>query len=357
MTVDTVKKLVPGDFILMEQPANHSREACPVPAGETLAVGQVCKTNAAGKKVALGYTGNETHRYAPTGTATEGRWGLTLRHKDGYWVETGDIAYNATNTDIQNAINAVLGASAVTITGTLATQVDIQFTGTDYAQKTWALGYAKHDELVGVTAFTVTRHVSAGAARDEVQRVKIAGSVSAGSFKLGIPMLDGDGKPSGAYAWTDTIPHNATWSTVITNINTALDDLLGSGVIVANAVPGSSYSAGFDLTFSGTGYAGLAFGYVQIDLSGLTGATIPDISRVTGGGLIGEAVDNRADSICLEAAAPVGSDGTAVFLVRQAEVNAENLVYGGGDPAGCAAGLKDTGIITRSASPLRSFGT
>lgn len=115
-------------------------------------------------------------------------------------------------------------------------------------------------------------------AGNEVQLVAIGGTATAGSFKLGVTTS------GGGLVWTDTIAWNATPATVITSINTALDDALGASKVVATDSGGTGANPNFKLTFSGTGYLGLAQPLVSVDTSALTGATAAVVTHSTSGG-------------------------------------------------------------------------
>lgn len=343
-----VEPKVTGDFILSEGAARLSREVKTVAAGNVLKMGQVCKTSS-GKKVPIAGTGNEAHTYTPDAAPTAGTFRLSLWHKDGYQVTTADIAYNASAGTIQTAINAVLGTSAVTVSGTAATAIIVTFGGTGYAALSWELGYMDFSKLIGVTNCTVTRSTPAGASENEQHTLIINGTPTAGTFKLnGIP------KPDGSVCGTTTINYNATFSTVIADINTALDAATGiAGGIVAT---GTAWN-GILLTYSGGAYAGKSFPVLPFITIGLTGATSFEVQRTRAGGLAGGEDTNLADSICLEAVDASAADQQAVFLTRNAVVNANKLYYGGGDPATCQASLAKVDIMARSEAPIASHGT
>lgn len=119
-----------------------------------------------------------------------------------------------------------------------------------------------------------TRTITITAANvNEVQTLAIGGTISGGTFRLGITQANGE------VAWTDTIAHNATFSTVISNANTALDNLLGASQVVAS---GSDYTA-ITLTFSGSSYDDTDWPLVQIDVGALTGATTSTVTGTTAG--------------------------------------------------------------------------
>lgn len=347
-----VEKRDSGDWLLAEGASSFSREVKTVASGQSLVSGQVCRTTSAGKKAALTAQGNESHKYTFTGTPTAGTFTLTLYHKDGYWVQTAPIAFDATNAVLDAAIEAVLGTSSVAATatgqGTAITDLTIVHSGTGYASKTFPLGQCDITNLTGVTAVAVARSVPAGVGADEVQTVAIGGTVSGGSFRLGIPQLDG------SIAWTDTIAHNATFSTVVSNAQTAIDNLLGTANLIV--VAGSAYTA-ITLTFSGTGYTTLSWPLVELDVGALTGATTSTISRTTTGGAAGNEPDNTADSISLFDVDASAADVDATFIVRDAVVNGSQLEYGGGEPDACKTALKTVGIIVRDEPAIQQYTT
>jgi len=109
---------------------------------------------------------------------------------------------------------------------------------------------------------------------NEVQTVNIAGTVTGGTFRLLFPQADG------SYITTGTIAHNATFATVISNAQTALDAIFGAGVVVAS---GTAYT-GIVLTSTLTTQASRnVVGLVVADISALTGATTATTTETTVG--------------------------------------------------------------------------
>lgn len=344
-----VEPRVAGDFILTEGAARLSREVKTVASGSVLKIGQVCVTNAAGKKVPVAGTGNEAHTYDPDAAPTGGTFTLSLWHKDGYVVETTQLAYDAAQATIQTAINAVLGASAVTVVGTAATTIVVTFAGGGYQGISWPMGFMDFSNLIGIASCPVTRSTSAGAAQNEQHTINIAGTVSGGSFRLlNVPMADG------SLVNTGGIAHDATFANVITNINAALDAATGvAGAIVAS---GTAYTA-IVLTWSGTGQAGKPIATLpQPQVSSLTGATVASAARTRSGGAAGSEIDNKADSICLEDVDASAADKLAVFVTRHAVVNGDKLYYGGGDPDACMASLALVDIVARREPAKAQYG-
>lgn len=342
-----VEPKVVGDFLLAEGAANLSRKVFTVPTGQNLKLGQVCRTDSSGRKVSLAGTGNEAHTYNPDAAPTAGTFVLHLWHKDGYWVATAHIAFDATNTAIAAAINAVLGTSAVSVAGTAATAIVVTFSGTGYAGLSQPTGWMDLEALVGAASCPVTRSTSAGAAVNQTDVINVSGTPSGGTLRLWVD------QPDGSRVVTNGIAYDATFANVITNINSALDTATGvSGGIVAS---GSAWTA-ITLTYSGTGYAGKPFNMAQIIVSSLTGATVADVAPGARAGAAGAASDKLADSIALEDVDASAAAKDAVFLVREAVVNRSKLYFGSADPDACVASLEKVNIVARREPSTKQVG-
>lgn len=359
MTTSVLGRL-PGDWIKNEFDPAYCRAVKTALSGQTIKAGQVCVSDANGKKCVVTATGNETHTYTPNTSATGGVYTLTLWHKDGYWVTTGDIAYNANNSAIGTAVEAVLGSSSVTVAAGIfstGTAITIQYSGTNYANLSFPLGSCDISRLKGVTSVPVTRSISAGAAKNEVQTLIWGTAATGGTFKLGIKIPAGQ-TGAGGWVWTDAMAWNATDSTFLAAINAGLDDVLGASKIVATARQSVDTDLGIVLTFSGTGYAGIAHEIVQQDTGALTSVTTATTTRTTAGGLGGGQLANYADCIAINDIDASGGDTTGVFLVRgPAVVDKDRLYYGGGDVDTCCTALAAVGIVTASEATLRSVQT
>lgn len=171
------------------------------------------------------------------------------------------------------------GDTTITVTAAMATEIvrRIGSTGTllligpttangTVASSPRSVTYSAVNTTTGAITVTAT-------GTNEVQTLNIGGTPSGGTFKLGIPLS------TGVYVWTDTIAHNATFGTVITNINAALDNVLGASKVVAS---GSAYTA-IALTFSGTGFAATDYPPIMVDVSALTDATTASVAQTTAG--------------------------------------------------------------------------
>ena len=120
---------------------------------------------------------------------------------------------------------------------------------------------------------------SVGANADCVQTITIGGTHSGGTLKLGFRPL---GDPTGPIRWTDTIAWSATEATQTTSTNAALDNLLGSSVVVCGTIADTAATV-LVLTFSGTGATNVVQGLVSVDVSDYTGASTVVVAMTTAG--------------------------------------------------------------------------
>lgn len=100
---------------------------------------------------------------------------------------------------------------------------------------------------------------------NDVQTVAIAGTLSAGTGRIGLIKSDG------SYVKTTSLAYNASTSAIATAINA----VLGASAV---AVGGTDMSA-FTITFSGTGYAGILQPLVTLETNGITGATTASVAH------------------------------------------------------------------------------
>jgi hypothetical protein len=205
---------------------------------------------------------------------TAGTFTVTFLKKDGVtYVTTASVAYGAALSTLQSAIDTALGvANGCVVTGTTYCYNTMIFTfsGTGYSALpqvkisiddtnityTSTTGYTVTMTTVGVPAAgTIT--ISAMSV-NEVQTVAFAGitsgTISAGTLRLMI------------------LDKNGVWQSIglakdssISAAQGYLDAVFGSNAIVITATSGSDINAGFVLTFSGTGYAGLPQTLVQVE--------------------------------------------------------------------------------------------
>lgn len=222
---------------------------------------------------------NCVQTFAWNSVPTAGTFTLTFQKSDGTIQTTAAIAYDATvSTTVANAINAVLGASAVSATATASTTADngfyVTFSGTGYTELPQPIG-SIDDTLItyttttGWTATMTTVGVpNAGTITitamgvNEVQTVAFAG-ITAGTLLGGtfvVRVLDKNG------VWQTTAA--LAYNTSTANAQTAFDNILGVNAVVVAATVGGTLAGGFTLTFSGTGYAGLPQTAVEVDETG-----------------------------------------------------------------------------------------
>lgn len=110
-----------------------------------------------------------------------------------------------------------------------------------------------------------------GALVDDVQTMKLTGSLSGGTFLLGfIEAVTGD------RIWTDPIAYGADTAAIQAGIDTAL----GGSKCVASGTPITAAI----LTFSGTGYSGKEQPLIEMDISALTAAEDANMEHTTVGG-------------------------------------------------------------------------
>lgn len=112
-----------------------------------------------------------------------------------------------------------------------------------------------------VKTLTVTYSAASGTSititalgANQVEQINFNLASTAGNLQLRIQ------KPDGTFATTGNAAWNATDATYLASINTALDTATGVvGGIVATAISAVDPDLGIKLTYSGTGYAGLAW--------------------------------------------------------------------------------------------------
>jgi len=125
---------------------------------------------------------------------------------------------------------------------------------------------------LGATTATIT-----AMGINEVQTVNFGAAATGGTFKIGFTLA------SGAVVWTDTIAWSGTDATFLSNMNTAIDNVLGASQVVATAIAATDTDLGFVLTFSGATYAALPQSLVAIDAAALTSVSTVTVTRTTTG--------------------------------------------------------------------------
>ena len=328
----------PGDIVKEEAPQLRSRDSVYVDQSQTLVVGTVCKTGTNGRKIALGSPADEVQTISIAGTLTAGSYTLGIKTPAGV-VEHVVVPYDAANNAaIQALLDTALGTNAVVVTGTLRTANIFTFSGIDYSEKPQPLIELDAGAATGVTSADVVRTTGGGqgtyAAVDAVQTIGITGTLTAGTFTITLQDKTGTAKTTAAIAYN---ANNAA-------IQSALDTLLGTNAVV---VGGTAITAN-TLTFSGEGYEGLPQQIVTIDTSGLTGATGYTAVHTTRGT---PASEGGADSVCLNAVTTGSGETTTkgAFVVRDAVLSAEDLVFGSANKQEAIKALATHNIIVREA--------
>lgn len=193
---------------------------------------------------------------AGTETATFSRYGTVL-------VPSGTLVGR---TFTERAANAFFGPAAVTddeIFPTLFDNVNILFDNTVEMYRPPSV--IKENYLPDYTALST--------AANEVQTVAVDTIMSAG--KIDIQATD-----SGGAQRDVNVAYNTSWTQTVADIQTALIAVLGTAAI-ACAVTNTH---DMTITFSGTGYAGVAQRPVIVDISAATGPTKVSVTRTTPGG-------------------------------------------------------------------------
>lgn len=130
---------------------------------------------------------------------------------------------------------------------------------------------------------------------NQVEQIDFNAASTAGNLKLNVQI------PAGTYVTTANIAWNATDATYLASINSALDTATGVvGGIVASAIPATDTDLGIRLTYSGTGYAGLAWNPAEVALfptSSTSAIYTPITTAVNGAAIAGATVSEANYSI------------------------------------------------------------
>ncbi len=158
---------------------------------------------------------------------------------------------------------------------------------------------------------------------NEVQRVDFNIAATGGNVVLRIPKSDGSFVLTTPAAWS------ATDATFLTNLNTVLDVASGvSGGIVATAISATDTDLGFNLTFSGTGYASLpAGGLVSVETlpTSSTAATVSrTITGVDGRFIAGSLIQPTDGTETILSFIPDGSGIRVVDIDGSTSIYAQN---------------------------------
>ena len=153
------------DVLKYEAPSDYSRETVTVDESQTIVLGQVLKPGTAGRKVVLANGVNEVQRVDFGAAATAGNMTLRVSKPDGDEVETGNIAWSATDATLLGNINTALDAATGVAGGIVATAIPatdtdlgfiLTYSGTGYAGKNWPLAVVE-TKFTSVTTVEVSQ--------------------------------------------------------------------------------------------------------------------------------------------------------------------------------------------------------
>lgn len=333
-----------NDVVKQELPMRASRSDRLADHNQTLAIGTVCRTGASGRKVVLGAPVNEVQTIGITGTLSAGTFTFTFQKEDGTFTTTNPIAYNGDTAAVQAGIDTALGGSQCVASGTAITGMILTFSGVGYAGKEQARIVVKTQGLTGQEDITVTETTKggygSGGGADEVQTLAMAGTISGGTYTITVVDL------SGANATTTALAYDAD----LAAINAALDVALGATQVVATG----TIRTACVFTFSGSSYEKRNQPPITVDMSSLTGGgTEYTMTETTKGGSAGSP---EADCVCLEAVVIASGTYTtkALFIVRDAIVDLDQLDFNLGNQIDAIAQLASIGIVARKEAPAEA---
>lgn len=369
MSTVKVNPRVLGDWLRAEAKDQYSRAVKTLLSGQKIVSGEICSLDSAGKAIALVATGDEIHTYTLTVTPTAGTFTISLFHPDGYWVTTTDLQWDDSDANVLAALNqALIGADSGAVTqsstgaGTAITVVTITFGGTGFTSLTHPLGQMDVTKLTSTTGCVVTRSTAAGVGQDEVQTITAEATMTGGT--IGITIWT---PATGAYAHDVplyvNVAWNTNWATTMADLNTAITAAATAwaGTASVGVVLTGDMNKDIVATYSGVGFTLLpAPRLCLLDLSGTTSCTYADIVRTTAGGVAGNRIGCSAAAIAVAALDGTAThesgsagDRTGVFIVRDAIINEDSVVYGGGDVAGSLLALKALGILSEAEQGTR----
>lgn len=249
--------------------------------------------------VGSGSGGDEVQTFTSNADSTAGTYRVKLSRPDGTFIYTATIAHGAATATVQTAIDTALGAANLWVATSGGTTpfsggpdtLILTASGTGYTNTDLAMCEIDISSLTSVTSTTdvqTTRGIpvagtitvtAVGAAADTIQTITVGGTSASGSIKFGFRDV---ADPDGEVKWTDTADWSATEATMTSNIQTVLDDLLGSNVVVITTIADTA-SLVMVLTWSGTGSTELAQEEVHVDTSALGGASTVAVVMTTAG--------------------------------------------------------------------------
>ncbi len=378
MALNETEGLVIGDVLKSEEAMRRSRANLTVLSGGSVALGEACRQNSAGKVVPLADVAavDEAQTITPTvgsdvdevqtivpsvgsnadavqvitvgGTHSGGTIRFGVRDSgdpDGAIAWGIACAWNATEATmtatIQAALDTICGANGIVLTeipNTAACVFTFTFSGTGYTNKVQGEVEVDASAMTGATTVSVATTTPG------------AGTITAGSYRLGITDVDGN------VQWTPIIAWNANAAAIIT----ALDDAMGAALVVATGGPMST-PANVVLTYSGVAYTHVPQSLVQFDIDELVGCDDLSIVRTTpGSGVIRPdgnyrigIVDASGD---IDWTGPIAADAAAgaINTALDAALGASLVVATGGPfstPTAIVLTFSGTGMTGEPQSP------
>lgn len=263
---------------------------------------------------------------------------------------------------------SVLGLTAAALTSTGTSLTVPEAVGDEIVRRIGATGTFKltGPPTAAGTVRTMTATYSAVAAAsggnrvvtitalgvNEVQTVTFNAAATGGTYVFRIPLADGTFENTASIAW------NTTDATLLSNIQTALDNATGvaNAIVVSGAAPDTTLT----FTFSGTGYAGLAMaGNIEVPTMPTTPASYT-VTKTSG-------VDGRFVTLSLvqptdgsEAPITLIDDGTGLVIdaITPADISFPRIPISGViTPSQILNWPTDTSLRTWVKGQLRSNST
>lgn len=200
---------------------------------------------------------------------------------------TGAITYSATAAtlvaNINTALNTTFGASQIVASGATLAAVLLTFSGNNFSQR--VVGPVTSQTVVNAGGTTYTINGQGAVGVPQLAPINTLGTIAYTVAPVNginsIPFVDSTGTGTFTITYegvtTAAITYNATYTTLKTNINNALNTALGLDAVVCS---GASLAA-LVLTATGPAYAGRPIGAVTATiLAASTGYTINGVGTI-----------------------------------------------------------------------------
>ncbi len=158
---------------------------------------------------------------------------------------------------------AYASGTSLTVSSAATTEINrrIGASGTFKLLGATAASGTPRSTTVTYSGVTGTTGTIAALGANQVEQINFNVASTAGNLQLSVQ------KPDGTFVTTANAAWSATDATYLAAINSALDTATGVvGGIVASAIPSVDTDLGIRLTYSGTGYAGLAWTPAEVAL-------------------------------------------------------------------------------------------